>query len=109
MLAPRSFRNFGLPTLTFRARSSCHAPDPRCHPESIFNLDPSDLRLAATVIRVQGGDFQTALPAVLAIDHLIKFNQTILMKHTDCGSIVFRDADIKAQLKARALGSATLV
>ena len=56
-------------------------------------------------IRTAGGDFQTALPAVLAIDSVINFNHAIVLKHTDCGSLVFRDANIKAQLKDRVGGS----
>ena len=83
--------------------------DPRCHPETIFGLNPANPSDAAIVIRVQGGDFQTALPAVLSIDNVINFNHAILLKHTDCGSGVFRDATIKTQLKDRATGSAAQV
>ncbi len=78
--------------------------DPRCHPETIFGLNPGSLADAACVVRVQGGDFVTALPAILAIDNLLNFSHCIMLKHTDCGSLVFRDATIKAQLKDRAKG-----
>ncbi|RMD39222.1 hypothetical protein DV735_g5906, partial [Chaetothyriales sp. CBS 134920] len=76
--------------------------DPRCTPEFIFRLDlrnPSD---RAVIIRVQGADWRSAQPAVLAIDQLIKFNHVILLKHTDCGSLRLKDATIKENLKARA-------
>ena len=83
--------------------------DPRCHPESIFDLNPASPADNAIVIRVQGGDIQTALPAVLSIDHLINFNHAILLKHTDCGTQAFRDDKIRAQLKDRVGGSAEQV
>ncbi|RMZ84984.1 hypothetical protein DV738_g182, partial [Chaetothyriales sp. CBS 135597] len=76
--------------------------DPRCTPEFIFKLDlrnPSD---RAVVIRVQGADWRSAQPAVLAIDQLIHFNHVILLKHTDCGSLRLKDAAIKNNLKERA-------
>ncbi|RMZ89955.1 hypothetical protein DV736_g2813, partial [Chaetothyriales sp. CBS 134916] len=76
--------------------------DPRCIPESIFHLDAGNPSDAAVVVRVQGADWVTAMPAVLSIDHLINFNNVILLKHTDCGSTVFRDANIKRKLKERA-------
>ncbi len=43
---------------------------------------------------------------MLAIDNLVDFNNVILLKHTDCGSTLFRDDKIKAQLKDRAGSSA---
>jgi carbonic anhydrase len=91
------------PTIPRTLIISC--ADPRCHPETIFNLNPSDPADAAVVVRVQGGDVQSALPAVFALDNLINFTHTILLKHTDCGSLVFRDEKIKAQLKERVAGS----
>lgn len=42
---------------------------------------------------------------MLSLDNLINFTHTILLKHTDCGTLILRDEKIKAQLKERVAGS----
>lgn len=71
--------------------------DPRCVPERYFDAQPGEF----ITIRNAGGDIQNAMPSILAIDSLVKFTDLVLVKHTDCGSLVFRDEKIKKGLYAR--------
>ncbi|KAF2469836.1 carbonic anhydrase [Lindgomyces ingoldianus] len=74
--------------------------DPRCVPENIFGIRPGEVD--AVVFRVAGGNSQFALNSLLAVDTLAGLMECIIIQHTDCGATMFRDANIKDELKKRA-------
>lgn len=71
--------------------------DPRCVPERYFDAQPGEF----VCIRNAGGNIENAMSSILAIDSLIKLTDIVLVKHTDCGSLVFRDEKIREGLYAK--------
>jgi carbonic anhydrase len=65
-----------------------------------FNL-ASTPQIAALAIRNAGGSARKALSDILAIDSLVSFTDIVVVRHTDCGSGLFRDEAIKAGIRAR--------
>lgn len=45
-----------------------------------------------------------ALPNVLALDTLVGFNEIMVVKHTDCGSLVYTNEGVKGVLAERSPG-----
>jgi carbonic anhydrase len=71
--------------------------DPRCTPESFLGINPGEI----LVIRNAGGNPQMALPNILALDALVDIHEIMVVKHTDCGSLVFTEKGVKGVLKQR--------
>lgn len=96
------------PIATFQARleSGSKLPgvavvtcaDPRCIPENFLKLETWD----AIVIRTAGSNVKTALPSIIAIDQLVGLQEIMVINHTDCGALAFRDNAIRTTLKERA-------
>ncbi|TKA57549.1 hypothetical protein B0A55_12413 [Friedmanniomyces simplex] len=74
--------------------------DPRCIPETFLKLQTSE----AITIRNAGGNIETALPDILALDVLLGLQEIVVIKHTDCGSLAYTDEGVKRVLGERAPG-----
>lgn len=72
--------------------------DPRCIPERFLNLNLWD----AVVVRCVGADVKEILPTLVVIDMLAGLKEIMIIDHTNCGGLMYRDDDVKAMLKARA-------
>lgn len=69
--------------------------DPRCVPETFLNYTPMD---GIITVRNAGGNLEAALPELLALDTMAQFKNIMVIKHTDCGTLVFKDDEVKASL-----------
>lgn len=72
--------------------------DPRCIPEQFLKLEVWD----AVVLRTAGSNVKAALPSIIAIDSLVGLQEIMIINHTDCGALAFRDDSIKSLLHERA-------
>ncbi|KAH8658336.1 carbonic anhydrase [Xylariales sp. PMI_506] len=72
--------------------------DPRCVPERFLGLTPED---GVGVLRNACGHIPLALNDILALDHLIKLSNVIIIHHTDCGASHFKTVNIRKELKER--------
>lgn len=72
--------------------------DPRCIPGEFLKLKTWD----AVVIRTAGSNVKAALPSLIAIDELVKLQEVMVINHTDCGALAFRDDVIRSTLAERA-------
>ena len=57
------------------------------------------------VLRTAGADVKSVFPSILSIDSLVGFTDILVVKHTDCGALSFRDAKIKQGLATLAPNS----
>lgn len=72
--------------------------DPRCIPERFLNLNMWE----AVVLRNAGSNVKAALPSLIAIDSVVGLQEIMIINHTDCGALGFRDDSIKSTLYGRA-------
>ncbi|OCL02869.1 hypothetical protein AOQ84DRAFT_421415 [Glonium stellatum] len=77
--------------------------DHRSVPEDFLRLQTRD---AVLVMRNVCGHVEPILTGILALDYFVKFSDILIIHHTDCGASHFKEADIRAELKARAPGHA---
>ncbi|KAL6722050.1 hypothetical protein ACLMJK_001155 [Lecanora helva] len=75
--------------------------DPRNVPEKYLGLGATD----ASVIKNVCGHVGLAMNSILALDHLLKFEELMIIHHTDCGALLFTDADVRATVQARVPGN----
>lgn len=59
-----------------------------------FGLHPIEV----VVLRTAAADVQSVLPSILGIDSLARFTDILIVKHTNCGGLILRDAKIKEGL-----------
>ncbi|KAG7008631.1 hypothetical protein G7Y79_00005g017720 [Physcia stellaris] len=71
--------------------------DPRCVPEKFLGLQPPE----SIVIRNVCGHVTPNLNDILAIDHIFQFPELMVIHHTDCGALLFNEAQIRETIKAR--------
>jgi len=70
--------------------------DARLHVSALLGLDIGD----AHVIRNAGGVVSDdAVRSLVISQRLLGTNEIILIHHTDCGMLTFRDDDVKAQIE----------
>jgi hypothetical protein len=50
------------------------------------------------VFRTTGAETKSTFPGILALDTLVTLTDILVVKHTDCGGLVIRDANVKKQL-----------
>lgn len=74
--------------------------DPRCIPEKFLGLNTGE----AITIRNAGGNIETALANVLALDTLVGIHEIVVVKHTDCGSLAYTTEGVQEVLIERAPG-----
>jgi carbonic anhydrase len=74
--------------------------DGRCIPENFLGINPGEV----IVIRNAGGNLQMALPNILALDTLLSFHEIMVVKHTDCGSLLYTNEGVKGVLMERVPG-----
>jgi carbonic anhydrase len=71
--------------------------DARLHVSALLGLDIGD----AHVIRNAGGVVSDdAVRSLVISQRLLGTDEIILIHHTDCGMLTFRDDDVKAQIEA---------
>jgi carbonic anhydrase len=84
-----------MPPATHTAVVACM--DARLNPYGLLGLSEGD----SHVIRNAGGVVTDDVIRSLAISQrLLGTNEIILIHHTDCGMLTFRDDDVKAQIEA---------
>ena len=71
--------------------------DPRCVPEKFFNLAVGE----ATVFRNGGGNVRHALRDINIVDHFFGLEELAIIHHTDCGTLVFTEEQMRSGLKSR--------
>jgi carbonic anhydrase len=69
--------------------------DARIVPARIFGLEEGD----AHVIRNAGGSAREALRSLVISQRLLGTKAVMLVKHTDCGMLTFRNEDLHAKVK----------
>lgn len=68
--------------------------DARIDPAAAFGIDLGD----AHVIRNAGGNAKDALRSILISQHLLGTKEIILVKHTGCGMLTFKNTDALAKV-----------
>lgn len=70
--------------------------DARLDPARALGLEEGD----AHVIRNAGGRATDALRSLIISQQLLGTREVVVVHHTDCGMLTFRDADLRGKLKA---------
>ncbi|TFB02182.1 Uncharacterized protein CCMA1212_005717 [Trichoderma ghanense] len=65
--------------------------DRRCIPERFFNIQPGEV----VVHRNAGGNVRHALRDIIILDEVLGLKEIAIVHHTDCGTLRFRDEDIR--------------
>jgi len=87
--------NLPMPPATHAALVACM--DARLNPYAVLGLSEGD----AHIIRNAGGVVTDDVIRSLAISQrLLGTSEIVLIHHTDCGMLTFRDDDLKAQIEA---------
>ncbi|KAL6863518.1 carbonic anhydrase [Trichoderma novae-zelandiae] len=71
--------------------------DRRCIPERFFNIQPGEV----VVHRNAGGNIRHALRDIIILDEVLGLKEIAIVHHTDCGTLRFKDEDIRQSLKAK--------
>src|SRR5947199_1605275 len=74
--------------------------DARLLPSRFLGLEEGD----AHVIRNAGGRAQDALRSIVISQRLLGTKEVVVIHHTDCGMLTFKNEDLRAQVK-RELGA----
>ncbi|RAL68027.1 hypothetical protein DID88_008750 [Monilinia fructigena] len=72
--------------------------DPRVVPERFLDIQLGD---GVGVIRNAGGHVAPALKDIIALDAFLRFDEIMIIHHTDCGTTHFTNEGIRNSLKAR--------
>jgi carbonic anhydrase len=92
-----SFDKGGLPMPPARQVAVVACMDARLNPSGVLGLSEGD----AHVIRNAGGVVTDDVIRSLALSQrLLGTREIILIHHTDCGMLTFKDDDVKAQIEA---------
>ena len=92
-----SFAKGDLPMPPAKRTAVVACMDARLNPYGVLGLSEGD----SHVIRNAGGVVTDDVIRSLAISQrLLGTNEIILIHHTDCGMLTFRDDDVKAQIEA---------
>src|SRR5215472_4468246 len=92
-----SFTRGGLPIPPARQVAVVASMDARINPYGLLGLSEGD----AHVIRNAGGVISEDVVRSLAISQrLLGTREVILIHHTDCGMLTFKDDEVKAQIEA---------
>ena len=96
----RSFDKGGLPMPPARKVAVVTCMDARILPSRVLGLEEGD----AHVIRNAGGRAQDALRSLIISQRLLGTREVVVIHHTDCGMLTFKNEDLRAQVK-RELGA----
>jgi len=72
--------------------------DPRVVPEKYFDLKKGD----AAIVRNAGGRASDAVRSILTLDAIAGLQAILVVHHTDCGTTLVRDAEVREMMKKRA-------
>lgn len=93
----QSFQKGDLPLPPAKRLAILACMDARLDPAKILGLEEGD----AHVIRNAGGVVtEDAIRSLTISQRLLGTNEIILIHHTDCGMLTFRDDEVKAQIEA---------
>ncbi len=96
----RSFQKGGLPMPPKRKVAIVTCMDARILPSRVLGLEEGD----AHVIRNAGGRAQDALRSLIISQRLLGTREVAIIHHTDCGMLIFKNEDLRAQVR-RELGA----
>lgn len=91
----RTFDKGDLPMPPARKVAVVACMDARLDPARILGLQEGD----AHVIRNAGGRAQDAVRSLVISQQLLGTREIVVIHHTDCGMLTFRDADLQARLR----------
>src|SRR5581483_7849072 len=92
-----TFDKGGLPMPPGRRVAIVACMDARLNPYGLFGLSEGD----AHVIRNAGGVItEDVIRSLVISQRLLGTTEIILVHHSDCGMLTFRDDDVKAQIEA---------
>ena len=92
----RNFQHGDLPMPPARKLAVVACMDARLMPDRVLGLDIGD----AHVIRNAGGIVtEDALRSLIISHHLLGTQEIIILNHTDCGMLTFKDEDLHARLQ----------
>jgi carbonic anhydrase len=93
----RAFDQGGLPMPPRRKLAILTCMDARMHPERILGLAVGD----AHVIRNAGGRVsEDAIRSLVISQRLLGTREIVVIHHTDCGMLTFRNEDLVARIQA---------
>lgn len=93
----RNFKLGALPMPPARKLAIVACMDARLTVEPALGLKPGD----AHIIRNAGGIVtEDALRSLIISHHLLGTEEFIIINHTDCGMLTFKDADLRSRLQA---------
>jgi len=72
--------------------------DPRVIPEQYFEMGRGE----AAIIRNAGGRASDAIRSICTLDAIVELGTIIVVHHTDCGTSLVLDEEVRETLKARA-------
>jgi len=72
--------------------------DPRCIPESFLGLKFGD---GVVVLRNAGGHVTPEITSILALDNLLGIKDLLVIHHTDCGTLFYKNDQVKEVIKSR--------
>ena len=91
-----SFDKGDLPTPPARNVAVVTCMDARLHPEMFLGLEVGD----AHVIRNAGGRVsEDAIRSLVISERLLGTNEIVVIHHTDCGMLTFKNEDLVAKIK----------
>jgi carbonic anhydrase len=91
-----SFDKGDLPTPPARQVAVVTCMDARLHPEEFLGLEVGD----AHVIRNAGGRVsEDAIRSLVISERLLGTGEIVVIHHTDCGMLTFRNEDLTAKIK----------
>jgi carbonic anhydrase len=91
----RTFDKGDLPMPPARKVAVVACMDARLDPARVLGLQEGD----AHVIRNAGGRAQDAVRSLVISQQLLGTREIVVIHHTDCGMLTFRDADLQARLR----------
>ncbi|KAL7948823.1 carbonic anhydrase [Trichoderma barbatum] len=71
--------------------------DRRCIPERFFDIKPGEV----VVHRNAGGSVRHALRDIIILEEVLGLKEIAIVHHTDCGTLRFKDEDVRKSLKAK--------
>ncbi len=91
-----SFESGDLPMPPARGVAVVTCMDARLHPEKFLGLEVGD----AHVIRNAGGRVsEDAIRSLVISERLLGTNEIVVIHHTDCGMLTFKNEDLAAKIK----------
>lgn len=93
----KGFKNGGLPLAPAKKTAVLACMDARIDVHKVLGLDEGD----AHIIRNAGGvATEDAIRSLVISQRLLGTDEIVLVHHTDCGMLTFKDDDVKAEIES---------